>query len=102
LIDGLTRTILVNGELKGGRGAYGSRRLVMMTYPALVLVTTAFMMFLETELLVDRIRAYGKALGSAQYVFSRPEAQAEHDLVLSSAARYSARWGPVLMVTGIR
>jgi hypothetical protein len=99
--DGLTTTTLADGTPKGGRGTYGSRRLVAMLYPALVLVTTAFICLLDTELLVDRINAYTSALGSAQFVFSRPEAQAEHDLVLASTQRYSQRWGPMLVFMAV-
>eukprot|EP01043_Picozoa_sp_COSAG02_P075102 COSAG02_NODE_15331_length_1181_cov_0.921442_2_plen_51_part_01 len=51
-----------------------------MLYPILVMVTVTFMCLLESELLIDRIDAFTNSLGSAQFVFSRPEAQAEHDL----------------------
>jgi len=51
------------------------------------------MLHLEVAMLVDRIDTFAGSLSSAQYVFSRPEAQAEHDLVLGSAQAFSKRWG---------
>ena len=46
------------------------------------------------------VRGVSERLPAALQVFSRPEAQAEHDLVLASASKYSERWGPMLLVTG--
>lgn len=67
-------------------------------YPILVMVTVTFMCMLEVELLVDRIDAFRNSLGSAQFVFSRPEAQAEHDLLIASVQYFSDRWGNMIRV----
>jgi len=82
---------------EGGKMQYAGARLMAGTYPIMVYVTTAFIMLTESAMLCDRIDAYANGLSSAQYVFSRPEAQAEHDLVLASAQSMSKRWGPMLV-----
>ena len=70
-----------------------------MIYPILIVVTVAFMCMLESSLIVDRINAFANGLGSAQYVFSRPEAQAEHDLLVASVQYFSKRWGLMILVS---
>lgn len=94
-------TILVNGEPKGSRWRFGITRLLTMMYPILLIVTVAFMLMLESSLLVDRIHAFANGLGSAQFVFSRPEAQAEHDLLVASVQAFSDRWSNMLVLSGI-
>jgi hypothetical protein len=70
-----------------------------MFYPVLLIVTVGFMCILESNLVIDRIEAFTNGLGSAQFVFSRPEAQAEHDLVVASVQAFSSRWATMLMVS---
>lgn len=71
-----------------------------MIYPIQLLVTVTFMLILEASLLIDRIDAFANGLGSAQYVFSRPEAQAEHDLLVASVQYFSDRWGNMIVCCG--
>jgi hypothetical protein len=88
----------VQGSPKGHRWAFGITRLWTMIYPILVMVTVTFMCMLESSLLVDRIDSFTNSLGSAQFVFSRPEAQAEHDLLVASVQYFSDRWGNMIVV----
>lgn len=97
--NGALITTDVRGNPKGDRWIFGISRLVTMIYPILIVVTAAFMCMLESSLIVDRINAFANGLGSAQYVFSRPEAQAEHDLLVASVQYFSERWGLMILVS---
>jgi hypothetical protein len=68
---------------------YVANRTAALFYPLLLLTSFTTTFLLEVALLCDRIDTYTASLGSAQFVFSRPEAQAEHDLVLGASQSFS-------------
>eukprot|EP01052_Picozoa_sp_SAG31_P018886 SAG31_NODE_1355_length_8661_cov_3.130343_8_plen_486_part_01 len=82
-------------------GSFVGLRLAASFYPLLVLCCILFEFLLEVRLLIDRIDAYADSLTSAAVVYSRPEAQSEHDKLRQAARLFSRRWGFTLLLMGV-